>query len=637
LREVPTPLPLTGNCSIDVTTRAPGGNIWELSVNLSKFTRNPPYNVSVLTVPSDLPYYNLVYSACNDTMCPSGYDCQGDQTATVYLCEPWRDDRWPVCTAFGIAEKGVEVELRGGYIFNGFTARYQAHGSYHATVVWTCNSSASDLVFGSFIGADGTHVAFQVSVADVCPKGEGPTPTPPPRDNIPQKPRRPSDPTPTAIPSPNAIRVQANDTHYIVIDLVKLQQQRPLDAQQTLMIRGKMSEVRTLWWAWDQVPPPGGYAIGGDLTAANAWVCWSDENFNPYCHPIASKFIPGYEVEVNSNDSGSGIHIKYPGAWSTKMQIKVACSPYIRDSALDLSGSDIVVTDAQPGQIFSFTGTSHHACPRRFADAVIPDAPRGSPPGSASAVSQLNQAVGSGEHVWLNLKRIKQINGIVPLGTPDRDEYVRSELHFSPWELIGCPGGRKCPEYPGEKANVWKCVRLDSNATCYPIGDRRWGQSMELINSEHSLHGIRVNYSGGAGGYSSHFVFYCDEDGAVGAMGFDSAGRDTNQSTNGVMSINIHTLEVCPITEWGQVTGGGVFLLIVFLLVFVYFGVGTFINYIRSGAVAIPQEGLWVEVWDSFVASISFIADCGAKEPYYNRMQGLKDMEEPATGGSEYT
>jgi hypothetical protein len=98
----------------------------------------------------------------------------------IYVCKPWTDNHWPLCKAFGIAEKGIEVEQTGKYIFNGFTAHDQAYRTYHATVVWTCNSSAEDLVFGSIIGADETHIAFQVWVADACPAGTGPTPTPPP-------------------------------------------------------------------------------------------------------------------------------------------------------------------------------------------------------------------------------------------------------------------------------------------------------------------------------------------------------------------------------------------------------------------------------------------------------------------------
>jgi hypothetical protein len=31
-------------------------------------------------------------------------------------------------------------------------------------------------------------------------------------------------------------------------------------------------------------------------------------------------------------------------------------------------------------------------------------------------------------------------------------------LHFSPWELVGCPSSDFCRGYAKEQANVWKCV-----------------------------------------------------------------------------------------------------------------------------------------------------------------------------------
>jgi hypothetical protein len=94
VRLVPTPL--IGNCTIDVKTTGPGGNVWELSVNLSKFTRDPPYNVSVHRVQPDLSRYNLVYSACNNTMCPSGYDCQGRADGDYLRLQAM--DRQPLAT-----------------------------------------------------------------------------------------------------------------------------------------------------------------------------------------------------------------------------------------------------------------------------------------------------------------------------------------------------------------------------------------------------------------------------------------------------------------------------------------------------------------------------------------------------------
>jgi hypothetical protein len=73
-----------------------------------------------------------------------------------------------------------------------------------------------------------------------------------------------------------------------------------------------------------------------------------------------------------------------------------------------------------------------------------------------------------------------------------------------------------------------------------------------------------------------------------------------------------------------KTTGGPVFLIIVFILAVGYFGVGAVIIYFATGAVAVPNEAFWLEVWESIMTVVLFVFTCGGGEkvtgPIYDRV-----------------
>jgi hypothetical protein len=64
-------------------------------------------------------------------------------------------------------------------------------------------------------------------------------------------------------------------------------------------------------------------------------------------------------------------------------------------------------------------------------------------------------------------------------------------------------------------------------------------------------------------------------------------------------------------SDFGGSKGGAIFLLIVFLFAFLYFGLGTFILYISRGTVSVPNEEFWLEAWESFLTPFLSIGSGG--------------------------
>jgi hypothetical protein len=248
---------------------------------------------------------------------------------------------------------------------------------------------------------------------------------------------------------------------------------------------------------------------------------------------------------------------------------------------------------------------SGYACPRAFEN---PPAPVGARPAIPTANVQQVSSIGdfiAGEHVGLNLKKFAYLEGTAIIGYGDHYHWV--EVHYSPWDLIGCPSGRSCGRYRNDQANVWVC--LDQNfANCFPAGDKRYNLTMGHVSRSDPTAGITARYAGGAENYSIQFDFQCNESVPFGEVHFDTVGRETTEQ---LIVIWAHTHEVCPDREWGQIKGGSVFLLIVVVGFIAYFVIGTLVMYVLTGTVTLPNEGLWTEFGSSLATAVTFIVTCG--------------------------
>jgi hypothetical protein len=131
---------------------------------------------------------------------------------------------------------------------------------------------------------------------------------------------------------------------------------------------------------------------------------------------------------------------------------------------------------------------------------------------------------------------------------------------------------------------------------------------VDFLNHTNELAGIKAAYGGGAGGYSVQVDWQCNDSVEYGTVYFNHFVRE-NESKRIVLWA--HTHEVCPLSDWGQIRPGAVFLLIMAIVFFVYFVVGTFAKYVVTGNVSFLFEDFWSEVSDSLTEAVTFIVRCG--------------------------
>jgi hypothetical protein len=601
---IPTPIPNATQCLLNVTQ----GN-YSLQLNLTAFET---VNVSVQRPPPSRQAFDLLYSPCGIVSCPAGYDCGGVQFARLFLCEiPSNTSKF--CTAYGLPEFSPIVTLTDDYIVRGAGVFYQARDERDATAFWECNESGTPgtMQLSGVLAMERTTIAFTVRSKDACIVGSGPTPTPP-GHIYPNKPSPGETPGPTPLASPVAPYAIWNETHYVGIDLRRMQERAPYHATQDFYMRGKFGESYTVWSSWEPVDCPFQWACSH--ARANLWECWLDEDFLPYCHAVAEKHVPGFRFEMlRPPDLGAGVILKYPGEWDTFMHFRVDCdraaSPF--DQIIPMRGAVVtfMTPDGQP--TWNFNSTAGVVCPQPFAVSDVPIEPRPRPANGVPQQTQLSRVL-DGRHVGLRLSKIPTIVATVMINRA-YDYSYKSQFHYSAVDLIGCPQGRNCGTYAADTANAWECVD-QGNGQCFPIGDKRYGLTMEFLNETEDLSPIKAHYEGGAGIFRVDFRYFCDPDGRPGEIEVYGIGEEITTRTSRSIVIDAKTIEVCYQTEWGQVNGGAWFVFAVVALFLAYFGIGTLALYATAGVVAPPNQSFWIEVYDSVGTAVNWFRKCGTSE-----------------------
>jgi hypothetical protein len=637
---IPTPAPLIGFCDLDVSINGPNStvdptNVYRLNLNLSHYNDATQYvgtkfwNFSVVRTAPFSRSYDLLYSPCAAiATCPDGWDCGGEADASVYVCEKWNSSDYPRCTAYGLHQYNISASFPFDYMFFGTNFRYQGHNTKRATALWTCNTSAlaaDELAGAAFVGIEDTHVQFQVQATEACVYGHGPTPSPPPR-LVPPTPRPPSSPTPTPIYSPHSVRLIVNESRYLAIDLRAIQGQIPLEVMHDLLFQGRASETWSVWFAWDGTPCPTGWVCGGDpwTGLANLWQCWFTSNYTNYCHAVASKYVPGYTLHnKRPGDLDSGIDIFFPGTWGTSMRISAMCDS---EAPLgDLSIDQSVVTFSSSTSTWTFNTTSTLACARPFEEPTPPTSTRTPPPSDPPDVHEVSAPIGDAE-IRLDLTKLPWMGHDFILGFSQ--DFHRAQLLLWPWELHGCPLDKNCGSYVNDVANAWKCTGT-AYEHCYPVGDRRYGVNVSLLNNDDPLFGIRATYWGGANGYLIGIGYHCNMSLDPGDFVFNDIGTQWPTMDGIEIIVSAQTRDACALYPYlrpqTKPAGGTVFLFIVLLVAVGYFGVGAIVIGFVNGNPGIPNEAFWTEVWNSLLGVLAFfgIADSAGHN------EGLKGYQEP--------
>jgi hypothetical protein len=617
--QIPTPLPLIGFCDVDMSVQGPNystdpTNVYRLNLNLSHYNDAAKYvgtkfwNFSVTRPAPFSASYDILYSPCDAiASCPLGWDCGGDADANVYVCEKWNASDYPRCTAYGLHQYNISASFPFDYIFFGTNFRYQGHNTRRATVHWTCNTSAlaaDQLVGDKFVGIEDTHVQFQVQAIEACLIGHGPTPSPPPRI-VPIPPQPPRTPTPTPIYSPHPVRLVANESHYIAVDLRAIQGPLPLEVMHDMLMNSFYSETWSVWFAWDGTPCPTGWVCGGDpwTGLANLWECWYTSNYTGYCHAAASKYVPGYKLMTKKlNDLDSGIDIIYPGTWGMNMRLSAMCDA--QAPLDDLSIEQSVVTFVSP--TWTFNTSSRLACARPFEEPAPPTSTRPPPPSRPVDVHYVSAPIGDHE-IRLDLTKLPWMGRDFILGFSQ--DFHRAEVWLWPWELYGCPFNRNCGSYVNDVANAWKCTG-NQYQHCYPVGDRRYGVNVSFINNADQLMGIRATYWGGASEFLVGFEYHCNMSLDPGEFIFEDIGAQEATMDGIEIIAKAQTREACALylhlRPQTRPVGGTVFLLIVLVVAVAYFGIGAIVIGFVTQKPGIPNPAFWAEVGSSFLEALAF-------------------------------
>jgi hypothetical protein len=207
---------------------------------------------------------------------------------------------------------------------------------------------------------------------------------------------------------------------------------------------------------------------------------------------------------------------------------------------------------------------------------------------------ELHGVVG-GEKVGLRLGMLHPVVDEMVLGYGEH--WHKAQIHFNPSERVGCPEDKSCGAYKKEKANAWKCIG-NHYSDCYPIGDMNYNVTMHFAVESHAYGGINANYEGGAEKQEVHVLFLCNHSVPAHRIDFDKIGV---QYPGNAIVLFAHTPDVCPGMVWSRTAGGAIFLVIVACATLLYFGLGTFIMYLITGSVTIPQESFWMEAWASLI------------------------------------
>jgi hypothetical protein len=617
-RNIPTPVPNASQCRVNVTQ-----GTYTLNLDLTK------YAVSNTSVTRSRPYltpYDLIYRPCGGVACPVGFDCGGEEEARVFLCEkPGGGSQ--LCTAYGLDSFGCNISVTEGYIPEGVEVLYQAYDDKEARVIWECdpNQAANSYTVQPTVTLSGDNLTVQVISKDACIQGSGSTPTPP-RHIIPPKPTPPAGPSPTPLVSPNAVYAYWNATHYMALSLIEIQEPWPWHQWQDLYIRGEYGEIYTVWNPWDRVPCPNGWPCNDPNESANLWQCWDDEDYNPYCHAVADKTVPGFTYGPTTTNWDLGSTVLYPGQWNARMNLRISCPPFHPqyDRTLYLGESIVAYATSMSGPTWTFNATSGVACPRPFTVSPAPTASRSPPPPNPTVQTTFNATVND-QHWYLDLRDMHSATQGIIIAR-DRAAWYRSEFYYSPLVPQSCPEGKDCGVYAKDKANVWECGD-QGQGTCFPVGDRAYGLTIRLINESLDTSGLNVSYQGGAGNHSVQFFYHCEPDLGPGEIELGLVGDDTVNATGvGPRSLIIHvqTVEACgkapgpepePLPLVVALSPGAVSLVVFAGLLLLYFGLGTLVVYALHGTLSVPNKDFWLEVYDSIAAALNFIISCGRRRP----------------------
>ncbi|OHT17154.1 hypothetical protein TRFO_12685 [Tritrichomonas foetus] len=584
---------------------------------------------------SDVTWYNsgkktgkLYYEPCDNAVCPRDAFCEGDEDATIFLCEDGPDGK-PDCIAYGLLENRISMNFENFYdVTEGVRVDYTADLQRTANVNWRCDKTLADNIIRmpDTVQLIKNSLSFDVYSKAACGSGN-PTPRPP---YHPPKPTKPTEPTPTPQPSVNPTDIYViNDTHYILTPLQSYQQQ-PFKGELNLMgphpqLEGK---VYCEFHPWQLIPCPShlGYECSAGHTESNFWACWTEDDGSKYCHSIGDVRILNEMEPRNPKNPDLGVDLHFGGVWDMDVHFDIECDPFEDNYSIPFDQATILRFQ-QGGllkkQFFTTYLDSGAVCPRKFESIPIPakTAYQTPAPGYKPEYTYESITNQDGKYIKIDLAGLPvYYDELITLGL--HPKFQRNLYRYYPVTPGAAPEGYQILDEDNDRtANVWRCFNSsDGRKVCHTAGDSTVNLIYQIINESNLLSGVSLNYEGGYGGYQTHIQLICNESVPAGRIDFDDVGRLITSQKSPI--IFAHTSMACPIdspyppydpTNRGVITGGSIFLTIVVVISVLYLTIGVLINFIKDGVISIPNSEFWQEVGQCIHAAVIFIGTCGKR------------------------
>lgn len=565
----------------------------------------------------------LYYEPCDNAICPVDAYCEGDEDATVFLCETGSDGK-PDCIGYGLLDNPIRMYFNNNYdITEGVKVEYTGDFKRYATVRWACDDSlqANEIKMPSTVNLAGRELSFTVYSKGACGSGN-----PQPRHYHPPKPTPPTAPTPTPQPSvnPNDIYV-INNTHYILTPLASYKQDIFRDNITLLGPGAIQGTIYTEFHPWNFIPCPSGYECSAGHKDSNFWACWVDDNNKKYCHSIGDvRILNAMQPRTVSNpDAGAELH--FGGVWGLDVYFDIECNPYEEEDSIPFDHATFLRYD-QGGRVSSRFYTyldSGAVCPRRFEQIPIPaPQPTMTPkPKYKPQYTYQSESDKDGNCILVNLTQLPNYyDELITVGI--HPKFQRNLYRYYPTEPGLPPSGYQVLDSSNQndvvRANVWRCFNSsDGRSVCHAAGNSDISLRYELSKEDDLNGGVSLIYEGGYGGWSTKIQLMCNESVAKDKIDFDDVGY--LQPSEKIPTIYTHTRMAClvkaphVIVDRNSITGGGVFLLIVIVVTICYLLVGLMINFIKGGLIELPNKDFWEEFGACVYTAVLFIFTCGKK------------------------
>lgn len=594
-----------------------------ITINLT--TLDKPDNVGWVKtvkqkVQSSYVNWELRYQPCDNLFCPADHSCEGDEDATIYLCNTTNHH----CIGYGMLSNDILIDFESSYdITEGVKVDYYGDIGRTAVVNYVCDSTLgqNDISIDDEIEIYKKELFFTVKSKQACGSNN-----PQPREPWhPPTPTPPTKPTPTPQPSVNPVDIYViNDTHFMITALNEYVSQDVFKGNLTIAYKqvGIETKMYAEFHPYKFLPCPTGHKCSANHADANFWLCW-DENGTPYCHAIGDIRILNEMKPITETNPDKGANLIFGGVWGLGTTFEIFCNPGESSEEIPFDRATVMFySTGKNGPLLQVFLDSRAVCPLQFVPAETPaPSPRITPRPDYTPQTVFTYSDSSmKKSISVDLGQLEMHDELITVGYYEghKSEYQRNLFRYYPKTPGVAPTGYTVLDNDNADnspvvANVWRCFNNTQGKWCHTCGNLNIDLEVKLID-KNITHGIELNYEGGYGGYESFIHLLCNESIPGNSLDFDDVGVFIPELKQPI--IYAHTSRVCPYnsdvpTARNSVTGGSVFLTLVIFGLVIYIASGVLFNYIRNGSLDFPHMDFWQSFFQCVKIAVYFIFTCG--------------------------